>query len=217
MVLEMESNLQNAYRDAYHKAHLALSKFDPDQVCMNTRAVFDPASHTYRTEYLYREIRFDLDTGRITSPGHPDPTTPEGVLILHYLAGAASAHLAGKWISFREIPGAGNIYYPAFEKRAVRPLVKTFDSAPSLLPRAARALGGEPGTLGHASAVLHILPLVPVAYVVWQGDPEIPGSGTILFDSSISSFLPGEDAVLAASYGAYALIAASKNLKGAAS
>ena len=55
-----------------------------------------------------------------------------------------------------------------------------------------------------------MLPLVPVTCVVWAGDEEIPPSATILFDDSITSYLPVEDIVLAASYGVYALMAHSR-------
>jgi hypothetical protein len=57
---------------------------------------------------------------------------------------------------------------------------------------------------------LKVFPFVPVTYVIWQGDEEVADSGTILFDESITSYLPAEDIVLAASFGTYALMEYSK-------
>jgi len=34
---------------------------------------------------------------------------------------------------------------------------------------------------------------VPITFVLWRGDEEIPPSGNVLFDASIPSYLPVED------------------------
>lgn len=123
-----------------------------------------------------------------------------------------SSHSPGEYISFREIPGAGNIYYPAFKKRAIDPLVKTFADEPSKLIRASSLLGGITLNIGTASVALDILPYITVFYTVWQGDEEVPPSGTILFRKNIISLLPGEDITVAASFGVYELIATAKTI-----
>ena len=71
-------------------------------------------------------------------------------------------------------------------------------------------LGGRKEKYGHASVTLNVFELVPVTYIVWEGDDEIASSATILFDDSITSYLPGEDIVLAASYGVYELMALAR-------
>jgi hypothetical protein len=88
----------------------------------------------------------------------------------------------------------------------VDPLVKTFSEDFPGFAEAARALGGSPEKLGDAGITIYAFPFVPLTYVIWKGDEEVSSSGTILFDSSVSYFLPVEDIVIAASFGAYKLI-----------
>lgn len=156
-----------------------------------------------------------------------------GILILHYLCKAArTAGSAGSaaasgvapgapatepgreraprdrdWIAFRELPG-GNIYVTPFTNRTIRPMVSWFSREPERLVRAAERLGGRRADFGHASAVIDVLPLVPICFVLWQGDDEVPSSGQILFDRSASDYLDTEDLVVAAAEALYAARAA---------
>ena len=42
------------------------------------------------------------------------------------------------------------------------------------------------------------LPWVPVTLVLWRGDEETGGGGTVLFDGSVSHYLPGLEVEMAA-------------------
>jgi hypothetical protein len=134
--------------------------------------------------------------------------------MLHYLINAQPKPLSGKSISFKEVPNGGSIYYSTFKKRAIDPLVKTFSEDLQGFREAAALLEGSAESFGDASTTINAFPFVPVTYVLWQGDEEVSPSGTILFDASVSSFLPVEDIVLAASFGAYKLIGAKGKQKG---
>jgi hypothetical protein len=56
------------------------------------------------------------------------------------------------------------------------------------------------GTLSHGdfSFMAWPLPLVPVTIVLWRGDEETGDGGTVLFDDSVSHYLPGLEVELAA-------------------
>ena len=48
------------------------------------------------------------------------------------------------------------------------------------------------------AVTIQVFPSVPVTFVLWRGDDEFSPSGSVLFDSTISQYLPTEDvAVLA--------------------
>jgi hypothetical protein len=51
--------------------------------------------------------------------------------------------------------------------------------------------------------------MLPVTYVIWRGDDELPPAGAILFDGNASGWLPAEDLTVLASIGAYKLVAAA--------
>ncbi len=205
--MELESNLKNAYSEAYKIACEKLKKLDWDEVSINTNSVFDSKSQSLLLKYLNREYRVHCPTGDVTCKSMEDGvTTTVKVLLLHYLINANIRPLSGKLISFKEIKGGGAIYYQTFQKRAIQPLIKTFGQAAGRLYNAGAKLGGTAEKFGNAAVTLRIFPLVPITYVIWQGDEEVPANATILFDDSVTSFLPGEDIVLAASFGTYELM-----------
>lgn len=209
--MELESNLTNAYLEAYRKASLKLLELDAETVCLNSKAAYEKETETYVIRYFDQNYRITCADGTVSFKDNPaEPTTTEKVLMLHYLIHAEPKPLTGKSISFKEVPNGGSIYYSTFKKRAIDPLVRTFSEKLQSFREASSVLGGSTEGYGDASTTISAFPYVPVTYVLWQGDEEVPSSGTILFDSSVQYFLPVEDIVLAASFGAYKLIGAKK-------
>jgi hypothetical protein len=207
----LESNLTKAYEEAYRLGREKIVRCDPVEVCQNSKAVFEKATNTLVIRYFNAEYRVAWDSGAVCSQDAPgEPTITEKVLILHYLTHAQPKPLSGKTISFREVPGGGALYYPAFKRRALDPLIKVFGDQISSFKEAAVALSGVPEKYGTVSSTLYAFPFVPITYVLWQGDAELPASGAILFDAAVVHFLPVEDIVLAGSYGAYRLIKESQ-------
>jgi hypothetical protein len=136
------------------------------------------------------------------------------ILLLHYLHGAWSsggAVMEGEWIAFQEIPD-GRFYLDAFQRRAKNPLVQNFGHNPEqLLELATASFGATPFEQGDCSMVVTVLPLVPVALVLWRGDEEFPPEGSILFDRSVSKFLSAEDVAWLAGMVVYPLIGMAKS------
>lgn len=210
--MELESNLMNAYKTSYNMACDELKNRDIITISLNSNAIYDAESNTLQLRYLNDDYVVKCRDGSIKLLNKDEEvTTTVKVLILHYLLSSTSRPLTGKHISFKEIPGGGAIYYQTFYKRAITPLVKTFGKNFEGFYKAGETLGGRKEGLGHASITINIFPLVPVTYVLWEGDEEMASSGTILFDESITNYLPGEDVVLAASFGVYEMM---KRLRG---
>ena len=90
-----------------------------------------------RAEFLGKIYDIAYPQFSFTDTGSPSADVPlqEQVLILHYLQGCRPV-LIGRWIAFREIPGAG-FYFGAFVKRAVDPLKQAFGAHVERLHRAA--------------------------------------------------------------------------------
>lgn len=211
-----ESNYQLAYREACR----ALAVVDPLVAAANAACRFDRESSFFEIEFLGRAYRVSHPDGAVT-PGQAvppgaapamaaDALLTASILILHYLikaaglpAGSAPAP-AGEWIAFRELPGGG-IYVGPFTNRTIRPMVAAFERQPGRLVEAALRLGGRKESFGHASASVPVFGRVPVCFVVWEGDEEIPASGQVLFDRSASEYLDTEDLVVAASEALFAL------------
>ena len=119
----------------------------------------------------------------------------EKIIILHYLTLSKRTPLSGKLIDFREIPG-GNMYYSVFEVRVHQPFLALFGKEPSLFIEASRALEGEKIDFGDIAFKFMVLPRMPINFILHEGDEEFPPACKVLFDSSISDYLPTEDIVI---------------------
>lgn len=139
------------------------------------------------------------------------------VLILHYLNGAFlsnGAPTTGEWISFQDVPD-GRFYIGAFIKRAKDPMLRTFGMNAKLMIESASGLyGATQLDHGDHSLMVRVLPLVPVALVIWEGDDEFPPDGNILFDKNISMILSAEDIAWLAGMVVYPLIGMAAQRKG---
>jgi hypothetical protein len=114
------------------------------------------------------------------------------MLILHYLTFAQNIEPCGKWITLKEVPNGGMLFYPAFKKAVLDALVNTFQNNITAFDRAAAPLNGTKLKMGDSAAVFSALPKIPLAVVIWQADDEFGGSANFLFDSTIEYFSPIE-------------------------
>ena len=158
--------------------------------------------------YLGRELRVSFPQGTIvTQNGQAPIPLREEILIFHYLERASGVTLTERWASFSEIPG-GAFYHPVFLTRCKSPLMKFFGEEPENLLSVAEELRGEPLNLGDVGVRIQAFPFVPMALVLWRGDAEFPAEGSILFDASVSEYLPVEDMVILAETVVWKLIKA---------
>jgi hypothetical protein len=202
----MDSNLTNGYLESYENARRLMGGKDPEQICANTGCSYDGAARRLHLRFLNTDHIISFPDGEVKREDGADVPAAVKALTAHYLLHARKTPLSGNMISFREVRGGGMNYYPVFHKRAVAPLLKAFERESEKLIRAGLGLGGACAAYGDASVTVSVFPNIPVTYVVWRGDEENTASASILFDSSVSCYLPCEDIVLAASLGAYELI-----------
>ncbi len=183
--LNMETTLRYAIddfsiREPYDIAHRSAVEYDRDR-------------NSFIIQLLNKKYRVLHPSGEIfISDGEKAPLY-QSIIILHYLNTADGSPLAGRWISFQELPG-GQIYTDPFNRRAVTPFVQAFGNSAASFARAAAGIGGFPhAQTGKNSMVVPVMPRVPVNFILHEGDEEFPASGNILFDAHAASYLPTED------------------------
>ena len=132
----------------------------------------------------------------------------EQVLVLHYMLPEHIPAPSGKWIAYREIPGA-SFYFSAFVKRAIEPLKKVFGQNASGLAKASKTLHGKVVEPGDAAFEFQIFPKVPLQVILWAGDDEFPAEANILFDHTMGDIMSPEDAAWLAGMLVYRLISIS--------
>ena len=197
--LPSQRNYEHAYQQAYQLAGEQLTKFDNlEHQCLKsgTRYQAIDSQKTIILEYLnqsYRIVFPDIDVLLIDS----EEKVPirEKILILHYLIQAKGTLTTNKIITFRELP-EGTAYFPTFYKRAIKPLLDHFGREPERLIDITQELGGHKANYGDVAVTINAFKYVPITLVLWRGDKEFNPEGNILFDSTITDYLPTEDIII---------------------
>ncbi|MFO7773338.1 MAG: DUF3786 domain-containing protein [Dehalococcoidia bacterium] len=144
-------------------------------------------------DYLNQSYRITIPDAEVSlDDSDVQVSLRDGILILHYFAGAKGTPASGKLITYKQVPG-GVSYFPAFSQRAIGPLVKRFGRNPELLVDTAARLGSRKAGYGDLSMTIDAFPHVPITLVLWRGDEELAPNGNILFDANISDYLSTED------------------------
>jgi len=196
------------YKTALEIARGQFKEKDPQIMARNSGAVYQAETKgaVLHLPFFYRKIKITWPEGEVISlEGTKDLSPLEQGLIMHYLIQATGAPLTQTWITFREIP-SGEFYYPAIVKRAKEPLVRTFGSQPGLLIDLGTKMGGTKGVEGDVALCFQAFPHVPVCLILWAGNDEFPPDGNLLFDASISKYLPTEDIAVLSGLVVYSLI-----------
>lgn len=116
-------------------------------------------------------------------------------LIAYYFYTADGAPLTGRWISFADLPN-GRIYDPAFQGYSGSEIVKAFGLDVDGFRHACEKAGGRAEALGDAAYAFQTLPRLPLLVNFWCGDEDFPSTCKILFDASVSHYLPTDVAAI---------------------
>lgn len=115
-------------------------------------------------------------------------------LLAYYFHTADGTSLAGRWISFSELPD-GRFYNQAFQGYSGQVIARTFKDDIEDLALAAETLPGADNPslercIGDRNFIFQALPRIPLLLVYWQGDEDFPSSYQLLFDAAIIHYLP---------------------------
>lgn len=119
-------------------------------------------------------------------------------MIMYYFKTADGSPLSNKWIAFSELP-EGRFYNQAFQGYTGKKLFQFFKDDKDTFLTASKKIGGMKHSLGDAAYALNILPRVPILTVMWQGDEDFASSYKLLFDASVSHYLPTDVCAIAGS------------------
>jgi len=177
-----------SYEVAINKAWENLGQFKPEKA-LTVKFLAD----AYIVDYPNRQVT--SSAGNIPAKEHLE------ILILHYLFQKFKGLpvLSGEWISFKELE-AGEIYYPAFRKRAIDPILKKYGNNPQGLFCVLERLAAEKVKQGDVAIVVQVFEGVPFMVVLWQGDSEFGPEANLLFDSSIAGIFNSEDVAVLAGF-----------------
>lgn len=206
------------YREALRLAEEALNKADLASLAVRAGAEVirtGAAAAQLRLSFFNDPVRIEPGTPFIirNKERQAEVFLEEKIILCHYLLQAKGTSPSGQWITFRQIPD-GQFYDAAFQQRTRGPFLSFFGDKPGLFRASAEKLAGVPLAAGDAGMIFPVLPKVPVQLILWQGDEELPPESTILFDTTISDYLPAEDIAVLSGMLVYRLISMAKTLQG---
>ncbi|MCL6431107.1 MAG: DUF3786 domain-containing protein [Anaerolineae bacterium] len=189
---------------ALEKARDDFAAGNPEQMAARARVEFDLEAGFFKIPFLGVQYIVTFPGGEVQGPREAAVPIEIRILLLHYLTGASGIPVNGRLISFKELPD-GSIYIGPFTQRSINPLKKFFGSNPQAMVEAAGLLGGSRVELGDAAVTIPFFPLIPITYVIWEGDDEFPPSANVLFDSTASAHMATEDYAVMAGMGVFAM------------
>ncbi len=188
--------MEDAYKLAYEIARKNLVACDPSEVAELSGVEYIKESDNkgyFKLRCLGKDYRITYPEIEMTEfESDAPPKTDIKLVSLHYLITADGLPLTGRWITYRQIP-EGLTYNSAFQRRAEKPLVEAFEKNPEYFLSAGEILGGIRSNYGDYAFLLPVLPRLPLLYILWLGDEELPSEARVLFDSTARNYLPAED------------------------
>jgi hypothetical protein len=126
-----------------------------------------------------------------------DLSLAEKILLLHYLTTLGNKKTDGKYIPFKQLPGA-SFYNPTYRKRGPNIILKVFGDQPDKIRNALEKPCVTEETVGDVSVKISIFPRIDAIVTMHRGDEEFEPECQILYNDEIQNLLPLEDvAVLA--------------------
>ena len=190
-----QSGMEYAYEEAVKVAREQLAELNIEEQCRNSNAQYleTDSLRAIVIEYLNQSYMIRLPDFEISLKDSEEKVPPKDtILILRYLGQAKSTPLANKLITLKELPDGRN-YFRTFSQRAIKPILDNFGKEPHQLIETATKLGGYKVDYGDAAVTINAFSRIPITIVLWHGDEELPPTGSIMVDASISDYLSSYD------------------------
>ncbi|MBI4712651.1 MAG: DUF3786 domain-containing protein [Planctomycetes bacterium] len=134
---------------------------------------------------------------KVTQPNNPttEPKISEKILLLHYLITADGTRMSGQEVALRDIAGAA-FYYPTYKARSIDVIQRSFGADRQRFLRAVKTLGWSVvETPSFIKVRCLVLPNVSITFIYRPASAEFSASMDILYDASITHYLPLEDII----------------------
>jgi hypothetical protein len=207
--------MQNPYDKTYQLAQEKFAGLDISDVAFNSSAQL--ADDILTVPFLGEQFLVAEKGKEIKSlTGNREVKIAEKILLIHYLTTADGTPLTRRLITFENLSEA-SFYYPTYKARTIDILLRTFDNNIKKFMGVSEQLGAKIETsLEKGKSTFLVLPNVPVIFIYWSGDREVPSNMQILYDANITHYLPQEDIVVITELLTHKIIRRAKEGKGSA-
>ncbi len=158
------------------------------------------APNALRFSYLGRQVVLEKERITMDGAGLVDPR--DQILLYNYVASQGGPPPDGTWIGMESLPNSIS-KVRTLATYCENPLASRFAGRPEVLALLLDRLDAAPGPVdatGDVSAVLPVLPQVPLFLLFWDQDPEegFEARVKVLFDHHVLDFLDLESLVFTA-------------------
>lgn len=188
--------MEKGYEEAVYLTVKKLKESNPSEIVERCGAEWVAEEGIIKIKYLNKTYLIKYPEIKILNGDAL--TEKEKILILHYLSSSPDLSYEKteqKYISFKEIK-TGNIYFPSFENRVIKPLVLMYGERPELFIKKSIDTGGERTDFSDYSVIFRVFPRVEVIFILYPADEEFPAGVSVLFNPSITDYLDIEDTAI---------------------
>lgn len=183
----MKSNYKVAYDSEWNK----LKQLNTTDVERRLNVKYYTDKRQYIVPFFEKDYVLDFDSETIyRKKDGKVPEISDAIIILNYLTYSTEKIInTNKWVSLKEIPNGGALFYPAFYKASILELIKKFGKNINIFEQSALKLGGSYIKFGDKGYEFKVLPKANICIAVWEGDDEISPNATILFEPSLQHLM----------------------------
>jgi hypothetical protein len=176
-----------------------LAASDPELLSLNTGTHYEPDLFEFMIELWGDPVQLSYPAFKAQYiQEKKELTTVNLALLLYYFYCADGTRKTEDWISFSELPD-GKFYQQAFNGYTGDEIKKYYEHDLERLKNKALQIGGRACNFADLSYRFDVLPRVSLSIAIWIGDEELPGSFQVLFNSSVSHYLPTDACAIAGS------------------
>lgn len=171
----------------------------PEEVAVCAMAEYDGENRTFAIRVMNDPFRIDVDKKVISSP---DPVRKSHFLplfLLHHLVCAKDIPLSNTLVSPHQLTG-GTFFFRASHELPLPKIAAKYDNDVEKFLEKGKKLGGEKVDYGDAAVKVHLLPRVPLIFVLWKKDEEFESQVHLILDKSIEEQMSLEGVLLALLY-----------------
>ena len=178
---------------------------DPLEAADRLNIMYDAASQKFQLRFMGHlyEVDYPEFAIRPLSKEEGSKDLFEGSIsaqtfILRYLLEGQYVKRTDKFITFREFPSYGELYFKPYEGRCLKRLlygfgykIKAFSAAMERIP------GAEKLGMGDVSYEFELVNGYKMRFILWEADDEFPPSAQILYSDNFQFGFHAEDLVVA--------------------
>jgi len=200
--MEIENHKEEVPFEYYLEKYQGL---EPVETAERLNILYDEKHMAFHIHFLGHEYAIDYPKFEVHALDVEDKSKdillhqlPAKTFVLRYLLEGQYVKDSGKFITFREVPTYGELYYQQFTGRCVKRLTYGFGYKLDCFEQAIQQIpGAKKISMGDVSYEFELIDGYKMRFIFWAGDEEFPPSAQILYSDNFQFGFHAEDLVVA--------------------